>query len=845
MSGKGPARIPAPRRPGPRDAAFTRPWFAPSRLGGRPWLLTFVGTDHSFVDAFFEGVARSGAGFDEAAFPKLLPLRDLAEPPRALLDGGGAPSYARFHVEPTSTERPGAVELELDGKATLEEALADAGIDVAAALPPPSDAAQAAWLRKLYLPMHCHFHLVACELVCDRPGAPRIDTKRVVKAGMVVRRFIADAASSRPRWEDWIPSPHGGGIWIEIADDAMKTIHGIARALDPEALQADVFGAGQPEAYGLLGVGADLEIALRLSTYALAALPATPALVEVKKHTARYGFLPITASEKERELPDTTEDPLAIAQAFAKVAEEHLQARVVDHADAIRARIGAALLPLLVRFRATLPDAPKAADVAAARDAVASSAGVSNAEVDDAAKKIGLAALAPYAELFVDFPDAQARWNHAMKMVAQLVNPPPPDPNAPPDVPLKTAPSLPQWAKDIFAAQQTNFSVLAQDALLATFEVVLPPPQTSFADDVDRGILTALLLWIRRHRHQLLFAPGAFYDKVFTELLNIPKPNPDDYTLDPKNLLIVLKAPGTVGAMGDEVEAWLSADAARAVDPVPWKSPILSAEDLEVHKLARPLESALSDVDAQGAGAGGAYADLLDQRARVVFKDLHDAIGGKPLNLLGLSPSAQPERGLLVFPGPSPTASSLATFKDDVQNRYLTDASARPDDVRAQGKARRQVVRARYDSDHLYAVWCFAKVAGRDPCEEPQLVWSKRTDVFSIAEPMDLLGLKPVAIQLPDLTKLVRDIPRMKKARALPFAAITTPQNSGIITGDDAKDTAREWGIAWICSFGIPIFTICAWIIFKLIFSIMIVIPGFAWMLLLKFCIPVPAPKKS
>lgn len=843
MSGKSPARIPAVRRPGPGDAAFTRPWFAPPRLGGRPWLLTFVGTDHSFVDAFFEGVARSGAGFDEAAFPKLLPLRDLAEPPRALLDGSGAPSYARAHVEPSSAERPGAVELELDGKATLEEALADAGIDVAAALPPPSDAAQAAWLRKLYLPMHCHFHLVACELVCDRPGAPRIDTKRVVKAGLVVRRFIADAASSRPRWEDWIPSPHGGGIWTEIADEAMKTIHGAERALDPEALQADVFGAGQAEAHGLLGVGADPRIALRLSTYPLAALPATPALVEVKKHTARYGFLPITASEKERELPDTTEDPLAIAQAFAKVAEEHLQARVVDHAAAIRARIGAALLPLLVRFRATLPDPPTAADVAAARNAVAVSAGVSDAEVDDAAKKIGLAALAPYAELFVDFPDAQARWNHAMAIVAQLVNQLPPPPDAPP----QTAPSLPPWVKSIFAAQQMNLGVVARGALLATFNAVLPPPQTSFADDVDGRILLALLLWIRRHRYQLLHAPGAFYDKVFTELLKTTKPNPNDFTIDSKDHSLAVRGPATVGAMGDEVEAWLAADAARATDPVPWASPILSADDLDVHRLALPLESALSDFDAQGAGAGGAYADVLDERAIAVDSELRTAIGGVPLVFRGLSTSlrAQPERGLLVFPGAAPTAASLAAFKDDVQNRYLADAAARPDEVRSQGKARRQVVRARYDSDHVYAVWCYASVAGRDPCEEPQLVWSKRTDVFSIAEPMDLLGLKPVTIQLPDLSKLVRDIPRMKRARALPFAAITTPQNSGIVTGEDAKDTAREWGIAWICSFGIPVFTICAWIIFKLIFSIMIVIPGFAWMLLLKFCIPVPAPKKS
>lgn len=79
----------------------------------------------------------------------------------------------------------------------------------------------------------------------------------------------------------------------------------------------------------------------------------------------------------------------------------------------------------------------------------------------------------------------------------------------------------------------------------------------------------------------------------------------------------------------------------------------------------------------------------------------------------------------------------------------------------------------------------------------------------------------------------------------MPMVAVTTPPDSAFSVGEEPKDTAREMGIAWICSFGIPVFTICAWIMFMFIFTILIALPGFAWMLLLKFCIPVPVPKRA
>ena len=57
---------------------------------------------------------------------------------------------------------------------------------------------------------------------------------------------------------------------------------------------------------------------------------------------------------------------------------------------------------------------------------------------------------------------------------------------------------------------------------------------------------------------------------------------------------------------------------------------------------------------------------------------------------------------------------------------------------------------------------------------------------------------------------------------------------------DDMADTRRDFGIGMICNFGIPVLTICALILFKIIFTVLITLPSFSWMLFLKFCLPFP-----
>ncbi len=844
MSGKAKViTLPADRRPGAADAAFTRPWFAAERHGKRPAILTFVGTDESFVDAFFRGVTESGGGFRAGAFPRLLPARDFAEPPRALFDGSGEPVYTRAHVEPPAAERPGAGELELDGKASFEEALIEAGVGTTVnavrdvVFPPAGDASRASWLRKLYLPMHTHFHVVACELFCDRPGAPRIDGKRVLEAGLVVRRFVPDTTSAKPRWQDWIASPLGGGTWVEIAGEDMKALHGTARVLDPALLPADVLGPADLETRRHLGV--DAAAPLALSTAPLAPVPVTTG--EARQHTCRFGYLPLPAADKERPLADPSDDVAAIRDQFVATAEAHLNERLVQKAATIGARVQGALLPLLQEFRDKLPISFFQLDQVTVLDpakvAVAAVPGVVAAEIDGITRLLGLAALAHYvnAEIVEDAPlSDQARWDKAVTRVADLFSS---------TLTHEYRPTLPgqppsPWAKNAFALAKPSMSLLMRDAVHDAVTQALPAGG-GLGDPIDPIVLVSLLLWVWRERHLAL---DTFYGSAFTGGAAKPDFKKPQIDLSSGKLLRVRP---TVTALGEELDAWMAVDESRAADPVPWPSPSPppSPASLKAHRLARDLEEVMADVGVQGAGAGGGYAAELDQRSKGAEGPLNTALGFAPLGHRALNLSAALERGLLVFPGTSPSETEAQALVTAVRQQYLSKLTA--DALRTQGKAFRQVVRPRFDADSLYAVFCFARVAGRDPCETPQVVWSRRTEVFFLAEPMDMLGLKPVAMRLPDLPKLLRDVPRMKRARALPFAAMTTPQNSGVVTGEDPKDTAREWGIAWICSFAIPVFTLCAWVMFSLIFSILLAIPGFAWMLLLKICIPVPAPKKA
>ena len=66
----------------------------------------------------------------------------------------------------------------------------------------------------------------------------------------------------------------------------------------------------------------------------------------------------------------------------------------------------------------------------------------------------------------------------------------------------------------------------------------------------------------------------------------------------------------------------------------------------------------------------------------------------------------------------------------------------------------------------------------------------------------------------------------------LPFTAVQTPPDSGHTTPEDIKDVARKYGITLICAFGIPVYTFVALLLFRITLNILLMIPGFGWLLL-------------
>ncbi len=334
--------------------------------------------------------------------------------------------------------------------------------------------------------------------------------------------------------------------------------------------------------------------------------------------------------------------------------------------------------------------------------------------------------------------------------------------------------------------------------------------------------------------------------KVFSTVL------PDEFPGSVDQVEARLREGATVSSLADELSAWLHADDESDVHPRPWAPLNLdAAEQLgrKAHEKLAELEILFTDVDRQGSGAGPAYVQVRNDLATALPNTFNlpatpdpvpDPRPGPPaptrFDLAGISLDEQPARGLLVFPTLNASASKVEELITAVTN-LITLQEGRA--TRAEAKARDEVTRPRYDSNSLYGVWCWARITGMACGEEERIVWSKRSEVFSIAEPLDILGLRPTTIQLPDLGKLVRDIPRIARAGAQPYAAVNLPPNSDVEVGETPQDTSRKWGVGWICSFGIPVFTICAWVLFQFIFSILLVL-GFGWFLLLKFCIPIP-----
>jgi hypothetical protein len=862
MSGRR-LKVPAPIRTSREKLAVVEPTFLrlETDAAERPGLSTL--TDDAFIPSFFDGVAASDDGWNDEAWSRLRAWRDYAEPPPEMVTSGPAPLYpsAVKRREP----RPGEVDV----------AIADTG-----GLP---------WLRKLYLPLHQHYQVVSCEVICLRHGRPNVEPSRIVAAGAVVRRLVADPSAER--WEDWIEGD-AGGTWLELDGDLSD--------LDPQALDDEAVGGSAAAAALRSWLGVDRD--LTLQSAALGPIP--PTYGTAGKRGTRFGYLPVFSSTKDAP-PRPNIDASAIVQGLATKAKT-VAAKVLGEAplhDSYRQQLAAIAEELLADGPGALaPWAPfaqtvdhywhrievespqvqdptnplivdsfdkdelRGALVAGMNILLATTSLRSTRSVSvrdqalDAALIVGLVGASPWLSAALEtsgnYPGAilfkRLLWNSYMLFVAsspqavarglyehvaqsalgsQLTGPG----QAESWKQRATTSAADAYSDALSTSDSVSWQQLSQihsstgrqtawaafrawfDDLHASAPSHWPP---TVANQYQRLVLAALLRQARRLRQELL----ATWQIVLHPNLVGP----------PLDTAMEQLGEAALRVLGDEIEVWTVPALAPSLPPQVPDLPHLSSDHMHAHQKMRAIERTVDDLMLGLAKTGSGLTRMIADRAADfatswpvvdapadVGLDMRDATEAAILLLLGNGTTSAQSAGALATSMGDEIASTyvLADAEEAIANASSTPSP-------------------RFDASHIYAVWCFARVRGKDPCEEEQIVWSGRTDPFHIAAPDDLLGQRPAVVPWPDLSKLLRDIPRLGPAGARPFAAMPAPAGSAVTTGDEMKDTRRKPSIASVCSFGIPVFTLCALILFRLILGILLLIPGFGWLLRLKFCFP-------
>jgi hypothetical protein len=147
----------------------------------------------------------------------------------------------------------------------------------------------------------------------------------------------------------------------------------------------------------------------------------------------------------------------------------------------------------------------------------------------------------------------------------------------------------------------------------------------------------------------------------------------------------------------------------------------------------------------------------------------------------------------------------------------------------------------RYDSpDRSYRLRAFVRVRRDDDGCPPVTIWSDYSQPFTIARWYEPSDAPPVRVELPDILK-----PNILK-ELKPNVAFSVPSDLfNFLNSNDPKNLLAGKGsrgagptLDWICSFSIPIITLCAFIVLNIFLMLFDLI--FQWMLFIKICIPFP-----
>lgn len=198
--------------------------------------------------------------------------------------------------------------------------------------------------------------------------------------------------------------------------------------------------------------------------------------------------------------------------------------------------------------------------------------------------------------------------------------------------------------------------------------------------------------------------------------------------------------------------------------------------------------------------------------------------------VLGIDPSVTAPEMPATWPALSSTdAAALASaLHDAMQARFVS----------VTGK------QGRFDEPSArYQLRAFVRLKADGACP-PRVVWTDYSEPFTIAAWYEGAGAPPVQILLPDPSD--RNLLKALK----PNVSFVVPPSLQSLLAGSAKDqlagtlSNSSLGLTWICSFNIPIITICAFLVLNIFLSLFNIV--FGWLFFMKICLPFPKiPPKS
>jgi hypothetical protein len=147
------------------------------------------------------------------------------------------------------------------------------------------------------------------------------------------------------------------------------------------------------------------------------------------------------------------------------------------------------------------------------------------------------------------------------------------------------------------------------------------------------------------------------------------------------------------------------------------------------------------------------------------------------------------------------------------------------------------------DSTRYYKLRFFFRIKNENSACPPELVWSEYSQRFQIAawHTPSQRALPP--IPLPDPNKDFINNAKPNCSFQVPGNLMSAMQGASLSGLMNGAGGGGGLSLGWICSFSIPLITICAFFVLNIFLSLLNII--FFWLPVIKICIPFPSPSPS